>query len=100
MPVGVPFDDFRVTSRLKSMPIKLNKKTEQEVAEQMREGGYQTADEAVHEGMAVLKARQEFRRAVMKGVAEADRGELLDGETVFKEIRARLRQTPTRPRRR
>jgi predicted transcriptional regulator len=41
---------------------------------------------------SLLRARQEFREAVVKGAAEADRGELIDGEQVFKEIEGRLRQ--------
>jgi len=80
------------------MPIKLSKSTEDEVAEQMREGDFCNADEVIHEGMALLRARQEFREAVFKGAAEADRGELLDGEGVFKEIKARLRQAKRRRR--
>jgi Arc/MetJ-type ribon-helix-helix transcriptional regulator len=80
------------------MPIKLSKRTEDEVAEQMREGDFRNADEVIHEGMALLRARQEFREAVFKGAAEADRGELLDGEGVFKEIKARLRQAKRRRR--
>jgi predicted transcriptional regulator len=53
---------------------------------------------------SLLRAHQEFREAVFKGAAEADRGELIDGEQVFKEIKGRLRQAKpqrrTRPARR
>ena len=74
------------------MPIKLSKRTEEEVSEQMREGDFRSADEVVHEGMALLRARREFREAVFKGAAEADRGELIDGDEAFKELKVRLRQ--------
>jgi hypothetical protein len=73
------------------MPIKLSKRTEGEIAEPMREGDVRKVDEVIHEGMTLLRARQEFREPVFNGAAEADRGELLDGDGVFKEIKARLR---------
>ncbi len=74
------------------MPIKLSKRTEDEVAEQLRAGDCRSADEVIHEGMALLRARQQFREAAFKGAAEADRGELLDGDEVFKELKVRMRQ--------
>jgi Arc/MetJ-type ribon-helix-helix transcriptional regulator len=78
------------------MPIKLTKRTEEEIAESVREGDFESADQVVHEGIALLRARQEFRRAVEAGAAAADRGELLDGQQVFTEIKARLGATKRR----
>lgn len=73
------------------MPIKLTKRTEEEVAEQMREEDFKSADQAIQAGMALLKARREFRRAVLEADAAGERGELLDGEEVFKEVLSELR---------
>jgi antitoxin ParD1/3/4 len=79
------------------MSIKLSKRTEEEVTESLRHGAFESADELIREGISLVKARQAFRQAVHEGAAYADRGELLDGEQVFDEVEAELREAGRRP---
>lgn len=74
------------------MAIRLSPRTEDEINEQMRAGDFRDADEVILAGMALLRARQQLREAVRAGAAEADRGDLLDGEEVFADLTARLRR--------
>jgi hypothetical protein len=48
--------------------------------------------------MALLKAHREFRLAVLEADAAGERGELLDGEQVFKEVLSELRAAKRRSR--
>ena len=80
------------------MPIKLMKRTEEELTQSIREGSFESADELIHECIGLVKARQAFRQAVQEGAAYADRGELLDGEEAFDEVEAELREAERRPR--
>jgi hypothetical protein len=70
---------------------KLSMRTETVLAEEMREDEFKSADQAVYEGLALLKARREFRRAVFEADAAGARGELFDAETAFKEVLSELR---------
>ena len=58
-------------------------------------GRYQTASEVIREGLRLLEERKQAREAaieelrakIRRGIEQADRGELLDGDAVFEEIR-------------
>jgi antitoxin ParD1/3/4 len=53
-------------------------------------GEYQSADEAVADGVRLLMSRQQLRAEIQKGIDELDAGQGIDGETVFAELRERL----------
>jgi antitoxin ParD1/3/4 len=65
---------------------------------QLQSGNYTTQEEVVLAGLQLLEHRdsiyqgrfEELRREVLVGVEEADRGELIDGEVVFQQLRDRL----------
>jgi len=56
-------------------------------------GRYQSASEVVREGLRLLEARQErlqaelerVRALIQEGAEQLDRGEVIDGETFFRE---------------
>jgi len=65
------------------------------VADLLKSGFYQSQSEILREGLRLLKEREDLkqmrlaalRQEIDVGVAEADRGELLDATGVFAEIR-------------
>ena len=67
------------------------------IAELLKTGLYQSQSEVVREGLRLLKEREELknlrlaelRREIAIGSEQADRGEFVDGEEVFAEIRRR-----------
>ena len=75
---------------------------DQFVADLLKTGHYQSQSEVVREGLRLLKEREEvkqlrlheLRRAIQKGVAAADRGELVDGEEALRRIRSRRHPAP------
>ena len=67
------------------------------VADLLKTGHYQSQSEILREGLRLLKEREdlkqlrlaELRKEIAIGGAEADRGEFVDGEEAFAEIRKR-----------
>ncbi len=67
------------------------------VSDRVKKGRYQSASEVVRDGLRVLAEREkerqaaveEIRRKIAEGIAQADRGEFVDGEAVFAEWRRR-----------
>jgi len=74
------------------MPLSLSKETEQEVEAKVRSGAYRSADEVIREGLELIDAREELRKAIADGAAQLDRGEGIPGEQVFEELRTRSRK--------
>jgi antitoxin ParD1/3/4 len=78
-----------------TMNVSLIPELEQFVQSRVASGRYQTASEVVREGLRLLEEReqsretviQELRAKIRRGIEQADRGELLDGDAVFDEIR-------------
>ena len=67
------------------------------VADLLKTGLYQSQSEVVREGLRLLKEREELknlrlselRKEIAIGSEQADRGEFVDGEETFAEIRRR-----------
>ncbi len=67
------------------------------VGELLETGMYQSQSEVVREGLRLLKEREELknlrlaelRKEIVLGGEQADRGEFVDGEKTFTEIRRR-----------
>ena len=67
------------------------------IAELLNTGLYQSQSEVVREGLRLLKEREdlknlrlvELRKEIAIGSEQADRGEFVDGEEAFAEIRRR-----------
>jgi antitoxin ParD1/3/4 len=78
-----------------TMNVSFTPELEQFVQSRVASGRYQTASEVVREGLRLLEEReqsretviQELRTKIRRGIEQADRGELLDGDAVFDEIR-------------
>ena len=50
-------------------------------------GQYQSADEAIADGVRLLMDRQQLRADIQKGIDELDAGQGIEGEKVFAELR-------------
>ena len=70
------------------------------VAELLKTGLYQSQSEVLREGLRMLKGREDLRKAqlaelrgqIALGIAEADRGEFVDGLSAFTKIRRRAKK--------
>ncbi len=79
------------------MNVNLGSVFDQFVADLLKTGHYQTQSEILREGLRLLKEKEdlkqvrlaELRREIAVGVAEADRGEFVDGAKTFASIRKR-----------
>ncbi|HCC57083.1 MAG TPA: type II toxin-antitoxin system ParD family antitoxin [Solibacterales bacterium] len=79
------------------MNVNLGSVFDQFVADLLGTGLYQSQSEILREGLRLLKEREdlkqlrlaELRREIAIGSEQADRGEFVDGEQVFAEIRQR-----------
>jgi antitoxin ParD1/3/4 len=75
-----------------SLNVSLTPELEQFVQSRVASGRYQTASEVVREGLRLLEEREqaratalkELRAKIRRGVEQADRGELLDGDAVVR----------------
>lgn len=82
---------------LAPMNVNLGSVLDQFVADLLRTGLYQTQSEILREGLRLLKEREdvkklrlsELRKEIATGIEQADRGEFVDGEQTFAEIRKR-----------
>jgi antitoxin ParD1/3/4 len=51
-------------------------------------GRFSSAEEALTEGLRLLVSSERLRQQVQEGIEQADRGELVDHDTVFGQLRA------------
>ena len=78
-----------------SMNVSLTPELEEFVQSRVASGRYQTASEVIREGLRLLEEREQTREAALRemrsklrrGIDQADRGEFVDGDVVFDEIR-------------
>ena len=83
-----------MASRAVSLPPELDQFVEAKVAS----GRYPSASEVIREGLQLLKDRdvsrqdalEEVRKKIAVGLDQAERGELFDGEEVFRSILEKL----------
>ena len=73
------------------MNVQLPSDTMQFIEGLVASGEYESADEAVADGVRLLMNRQQLRADIQKGIDELDAGLGVDGEEVFAELRARAK---------
>jgi len=77
------------------MAIQLTKAVEAEIDAAIRGGSYRSANEVVREGLALIKARAQLRKAIADGAAQLDRGEVVTRSEMlatFRKLRAGRRK--------
>ena len=55
----------------------------------VQSGRFASADEAIRECVRLLVSREQLREQVAIGIEQADRGDVMDHDTIFAELRAR-----------
>lgn len=63
-----------------AMAIDVSRPVEERFQARLRDGTYGSADELLDDALRLLEQREAFRQAVAHGLAQANRGELRDGE--------------------
>ncbi len=79
------------------MQVNLAPEWQQFVDEQLRKGRYVNASEVVSDALRVLRSQEDERKSALAevrakiahGIEQIRRGEIVEGEKVFDEIRAR-----------
>jgi antitoxin ParD1/3/4 len=87
------------------MTIHLKPELEALIQAEVERGSYESADEFVAQAIRLLHAEEQWladNRAdiaakIERGFAQAERGELVDGEEAFRRLRRRHDQHRTRP---
>lgn len=83
------------------MEINLKPELEQFLQEKLNNGQYNTLDEAINEGVELLKRREEIyqgrfeelQKEIMIGLTASERGEVIDGELLFQNLNQKLEFT-------
>jgi antitoxin ParD1/3/4 len=83
---------------ISSMTVTPTAEQEQFIAEQLKDGHYRSASDVIAQSLGMLRAQEEFirsnaaelREKIAVGIEQANRGELLDGKEVFRNLRKKL----------
>jgi antitoxin ParD1/3/4 len=86
------------------MIVSLTPELEQLVEEKVSSGLYNSPSEVIQEALRLLRERDELkemrraelRREIARGLEAAERGELISGDEVFKELRERTAKAAKR----
>jgi antitoxin ParD1/3/4 len=79
------------------MNVSLSPELEKLIEEKVKSGMYNSASEVIRAGLRLLQEQDELRAirlrelkaGIRKGVDQIERGEVVDGDRVFKELRER-----------
>jgi predicted transcriptional regulator len=74
------------------MSIEISAQNEQYLQQVVAQGIYRDRAEAMDEALELLKRRDRLRGDVRAGIEQANRGELLDAESVFQRLLERAFQ--------
>lgn len=82
------------------MNVSLTPELEQFIQSQVESGKYTSADEVILAGIRLLEERdriykgrfEELRQEIRIGIEASQQGQVVDGETVFRELRQKLQQ--------
>jgi len=81
------------------MNVSLTPELEKFVKDKVATGRYTSASEVVREALRIFEERdarqEELRKEVQKGIDSLDRGEAVDGEVFFEELRNRYKPVET-----
>ena len=84
------------------MSISLTPELEEFIQSQVESGKYSSTEEVIIAGIKLLKEREkiyqgrfeELKREIAIGVEASERGEVIDGEVVFRQLEQKLQQLP------
>ncbi|MEX0717606.1 MAG: hypothetical protein WD066_13520 [Planctomycetaceae bacterium] len=72
------------------MNIRLEPEHEEMVRALLEQGEYQNESELIGDAIRLLKSRTRLREALATALAESDRGELIEEDVMFAELRERV----------
>ena len=80
------------------MEIKLKPELENFLIKKVENGHYKTIEEAINQGIEILKNRdeiyqgrfEELQKEIMLGVIAAEKGDFIDGDILFQQLQQRL----------
>ncbi len=79
--------------KVNTMSITLPPQLEKLIQEKIKSGAYHSPDEVILESLRLLDERDRklaaLRADIQVGIDQAERGEVVDGDTVFTELRAK-----------